>query len=201
MSGAGPASWTEWRREQRQRLLAARNALPSAARHALSDRVIANLDRAVRDLSVTTLGLYWPIKREIDLLQWAGALSRERNIALALPVITAPRQPLAYCLWQPGAPLTPGVWSIPEPAEKRPVVPEVVIAPLVGFSGCWRLGYGGGYFDRTLAARDPAPIAIGIGFDAGELPDFAPQNHDVAMKLIVTESRIIKQRLAGTRPK
>ena len=192
MSAPQPDDWKGSRREQRRRLLDAHNALPSATRRALSARVIANLDTALSGLPVTTLGLYWPIKREIDLLQWARRLSAERGISLALPVITAPGQPLDYCVWEPGAPLRPGVWNIPEPAEKQSIAPEIIIAPLVGFYGCWRLGYGGGYFDRTLAARDPRPLAIGIGFDASELADFAPQKHDLAMKLIVTESRIVE---------
>jgi 5,10-methenyltetrahydrofolate synthetase len=191
MSDDAQNNWKQWRREQRRRLLDERSALPSATRRTLSARVIANLDRALQDLPCKTLGIYWPIKREIDLLKWAGNLSAERGISLAVPVVQVANTPLDYCLWQPGERMIRGFWSIPEPADRRLAHPDIVIAPLVGFYGFWRLGYGGGYFDRTLAARSPSPIAIGIGFDASELPDFAPQNHDLPMKLIVTDGRII----------
>jgi 5,10-methenyltetrahydrofolate synthetase len=191
MSGEAQDNWREWRRAQRKRLLDERNALQAATRRALSARVVGNLDLALRDLPCTTLGLYWPIKREIDLLKWAAGFGAERQVALALPVIAVPRAPLSYCMWQPGAPMTRGFWNIPEPAEKQPVTPEIVIAPLLGFCGLWRLGYGGGYFDRTLAASSPRPIAIGIGFESAELAEFPPQKHDLPMKLIVTELRII----------
>jgi 5,10-methenyltetrahydrofolate synthetase len=107
-----------------------------------------------------------------------------------MPVVTIPRSPLEYWIWRPGDAMTRGFWNIPVPAEKVPVDPDVVIAPLVGFSGCWRLGYGGGYFDRTLAARAPRPIALGVGFDFSDLPDFAPEPHDIPMETIVTDKRI-----------
>jgi 5,10-methenyltetrahydrofolate synthetase len=90
--------------------------------------------------------------------------------------------------------MTRGVWSIPVPTQKAVVKPDVVIAPIVGFHACWRLGYGGGYFDRTLAAREPRPAAIGIGFEIMEIPGFRPQPHDIPMQTVVTESRIIECR-------
>jgi 5-formyltetrahydrofolate cyclo-ligase len=190
MSGDPTEDWKHWRHEQRRRLLEERNALSSASRRARSEQAIANLDIVLRDLPVKTLGLYWPIKREIDLLQWAAKVSTERRIALALPVVTVPRTPLDYVLWQPCDAMIRGFWNIPEPAQKRPANPDVVIAPLVGFCGLWRLGYGGGYFDRTLAARVPKPVSIGIGFESTRMPSFAPRDHDIPMKLIVTDRRI-----------
>lgn len=180
-----------WRREQRTRLLEQRRLMPSAERRSLGDLVIANLDRIVDARDVKVLGIYWPIKREIDLLSWAASVAERRPVALALPVITTQKAPLDYCVWSKGDPMTRGFWDIPVPAEQVPASPDVVIAPLVGFCGCWRLGYGGGYFDRTLAARPVRPFAIGIGFEASETPNFTPATHDISMNSIATERRII----------
>lgn len=194
MPDPAPDDWKALRRAQRADLLEARNALPLSNRLGMARQVIANLDKAVADLPCRVLGLYWPIKREIDLLKWAASLSETRGIALALPVVSIPRSPLEYWLWQPGARMTRGFWNIPVPVEKKPIDPDVVIAPLVGFHDCWRLGYGGGYFDRTLAARTPRPAAIGIGFDFTEVSHFTPRDHDIPMKRIVTESRIYERK-------
>lgn len=192
--------WRAWRRDQRARLLTARTALPSAARRDLAGRVLDNLDRLMARHGVDVLGIYWPIKREISVLDWAATLAARRHIRLALPVVTKPRAPLEYWLWSPNARMTRGIWSIPVPAERTVVAPDVVLAPLVGFQGRWRLGYGGGYFDRTLAAGKPAPAAIGIGFDLLEIEGFSPRPHDIPMQSVVTESRIIGEPGQGARP-
>jgi 5,10-methenyltetrahydrofolate synthetase len=136
--------WKTWRHEQRRQLLEKRRTLSSATRQDLTRGAIANLDRVLSERSLDTLGIYWPIKREINLLEWAANLSRQRNIALALPVVTAPHTPLEYWRWRPADPMTRGAWNIPVPAARTVVDPDVVIAPLVGFFGCWRLVYGGG---------------------------------------------------------
>ncbi len=81
-----------------------------------------------------------------------------------------------------------GVWNIPIPKARDVLMPDAVIVPLVGFdeSG-FRLGYGGGYFDRTLAAAMPRPYAIGLGYADSKLQTIHPQPHDIPMNLIVTE--------------
>jgi 5-formyltetrahydrofolate cyclo-ligase len=97
--------------------------------------------------------------------------------------------------WTPGAPMAPGIWNIPVPAEGETLSPTVLLAPLVGFDGCgYRLGYGGGYYDRTLAAAMPRPLAIGVGFEASRLETIHPQPHDIPMDLIVTEQEILRTR-------
>ncbi len=85
--------------------------------------------------------------------------------------------------------MTTGVYDIPYPAERNIVVPDLVLAPLVGFDAAkYRLGYGGGYFDRTLAVLQPRPVAIGIGFAFARLATVHPQPHDLAMDTVVTEA-------------
>lgn len=183
--------WKAWRTADRKRLLALRHGLPLADREALARRIVLHLDSVVRASPPAVLGLYWPIKHEFDLRAWAATLAAEHEVTLALPVVTTPRQPLVYWRWRPGDRMTRGVWNIPVPAAQDPVDPDLVIAPLVGFHGCWRLGYGGGYFDRTLAARTPRPKAIGVGLDVSEVVHFVPQKHDIPLDAVITERRIV----------
>jgi 5-formyltetrahydrofolate cyclo-ligase len=83
------------------------------------------------------------------------------------------------------------VWNIPVPERREVVVPKVVLAPLVGFDPlCYRLGYGGGYFDRTLAVLSPPPLAVGVGFSAQAIATIYPQPFDVPMDVIVTDGEI-----------
>ena len=81
------------------------------------------------------------------------------------------------------------MWGIPIPEKREITLPQAVLAPLVGFDReCYRLGYGGGYFDRTLAALQPRPLAIGVGFELSQLETIHPQDFDIPMDLIVTEA-------------
>jgi 5-formyltetrahydrofolate cyclo-ligase len=175
-----------WRKAQRERLIAARLALPGAERRANAARIAADLDRVVSPQPGQVVSLYWPFRGEPDLRGWAEALT-SRGIGLALPVVVAKRTPLVFRRWQPGARLERGVWNIPYPAEGAPVTPDVVLAPLVGFDPeGYRLGYGGGFFDRTLASLSPRPLAIGVGHPLGALATIYPLPHDIPMDWIVT---------------
>ncbi len=96
-------------------------------------------------------------------------------------------QPLIFREWVPGARLTRGVWNIPIPADGAEVIPTVLISPFVGFDPQrYRLGYGGGFFDRTLAALKTPRTVIGVGHPSGALPTIHPQAHDIPMDIIVT---------------
>lgn len=183
-----------WRRDQRHRLLDIRRMMPSGERHKRAEKLVGNLDSVFATIKGKTLGIYWPIKHEIDIRKWADALSDKENIGLALPVVDEPRQPLSYRVWHIGAPMTRGFWNIPIPTSTTVVEPDVVIAPLVGCWGMYRLGYGGGYFDRTLAARHPRPLAVGIGFEPFRLAQFTPQPHDIPMDVVVTDEAITDAR-------
>lgn len=178
-----------WRRGERARLIALRQALPADERRRAGERIAAGL----RDLiagRAGVLGVYWPFRAEFDprpLIDWALAEGRR----VALPVVVDKKGPLEYRAWRPGEKLVDGVWNIPVPEKREIVTPAVVLAPLVGFdAACYRLGYGGGYFDRTLAALSPRAWAIGVGFAAQELPSIHPQPFDVPMDAIVTEVEV-----------
>ena len=176
-----------WRRGERERLIALRQAMPAAERRQASERIEA----ALRELITGrpgVLGAYWPFRGEFDprpLIEWAVSEGR----GVALPVVVDKKGPLEYRAWRPGEALVDGVWNIPVPAKRDIVVPAIVLAPLVGFDeACYRLGYGGGFFDRTLAALASHPLAIGVGFAAQELATIYPQPFDVPMAAIVTEA-------------
>lgn len=182
---------TNWRRHERARLLEFRRSLPAAERVRATEGVLHNLSALFADLRCTTIGIYWPIKREIDIRRWGAVLSQRRGMQLALPVVIAKDQPLEYWRWHMRDPMKRGFWDIPVPETRSAVDPDVVIAPLVGFSGRYRLGYGGGYFDRTLASRCPRPVAIGIGFEFSRIEGFVPHRYDIPMDFVITERSIL----------
>ncbi len=129
---------------------------------------------------------YWPIKAEPDLRVWIQAMWK-RGARIALPVAIALGQPLVFREWRPDARMARGLWNIPHPADGAEVIPTVVLAPLVGFDkDCYRLGYGGGFFDRTLAALPGDPTVIGVGHSNALITTIFPQPHDVPMDWIVT---------------
>ena len=179
-----------WRRGERERLLALRTAVPAAERQRWGAAIEARLRQVLTELVDGPLGVYWPFRAEFDprpLIEWAIAQGR----VVALPVVVDKRGPLEYRAWRPGEPLVDGVWNIPIPKVCDIVVPQAVLAPLVGFDRqCYRLGYGGGYFDRTLAALSPRPLAIGVGFEMSQIETIFPLPFDIPMDVIVTEARI-----------
>jgi 5,10-methenyltetrahydrofolate synthetase len=118
---------------------------------------------------------------------------RAAGATLALPVVVAPGEPLLFRIWHADAPLVAGPFDAAHPSEGPAVVPDVVIVPLLGFDAAgYRLGYGAGYYDRTLAALRPRPLALGVGFACGRLPTIRPQPHDIALDAIVTEDGVVR---------
>jgi 5-formyltetrahydrofolate cyclo-ligase len=183
--------WSEiqsWRRDTRARLLARRQAIRRPERERVQSLVADLLLRHVPELRGACIGFCWPFRGEIDLRGLVGDCIAAGATA-ALPVVVARARPLEYWSWAPRAKLERGVWGIPVPAERQVALPTVVLAPLVGFDGAgYRLGYGGGYHDRTLAMLQPWPLAIGVGYELGRLHTIHPQPHDIAMDAIVTEA-------------
>jgi len=181
-----------WRRGERERLIALRQALPAEERRRCGMQIEAQLRDLLADRP-GILGVYWPFRAEFDprpLID--GAVVEGRTVAL--PVVVDKKGPLEYRAWRPGEPLVDGVWNIPVPEKREIVTPAIVLSPLVGFDeACYRLGYGGGYFDRTLAVLAPRAFAIGIGFEVQLLATIYPQSFDVPMDLIVTEAGIRKR--------
>lgn len=183
-----PAAVRVWRKAERQRLLALRTATAPAERRLWGQRIEERLRLLLAEKLGIVLGVYWPFQAEFDprpLIDWLIAMGS----AVALPAVVDKKGPLEYRAWRPGETLVDGVWNIPIPEKREVVVPQAVLAPLVGFDQhCYRLGYGGGYFDRTLAALTPRPWAIGVGFELSRLETIYPQGFDIPMDLIITEA-------------
>jgi 5-formyltetrahydrofolate cyclo-ligase len=186
-SKVDPAEVRVWRRSERQRLLAARTGISPGQRRLWGREIEARLRLLLQQRPGIVLGVYWPFQAEFDprpLIDWLIAAGS----AVALPAVVDRKGPLEYRAWRPGETLVDGVWDIPIPEKREIVVPQAVLAPLVGFDrDCYRLGYGGGYFDRTLAALSPRPLAIGVGFELSLLETIYPQHFDIAMDVVVTE--------------
>jgi len=187
-----PAQIKTWRRAERERLIALRMALPPAMRREAGERITAALQEIIA-ARPGILGIYWPFRAEFDPRPLVDALTVAGR-RFALPVVIDKKGPLEYRAWTPGEPLAAGVWDIPIPEKREVVVPSAVLAPVVGFdTACYRLGYGGGYFDRTLGSLDPRPFAIGVGFAAQEIATIYPQPFDIPMDMIVTEGGVTRR--------
>jgi 5-formyltetrahydrofolate cyclo-ligase len=187
-----PVAVKAWRREERERLLATRIEAPAAQRRIWGSAIEARLHSTLKKRRGITLGVYWPFQAEFDPRPLVEELIHD-GFAVALPVVVDKNGPLEYRSWKPGDPLIDGVWGMPVPEHREVIVPQAVLAPLVGFDrACYRLGYGGGYFDRTLAALAPKPLAIGVGFELSRIETIYPQEFDIPMDLIVSEAGIYR---------
>jgi 5,10-methenyltetrahydrofolate synthetase len=188
-SAPDPQQATEvarWRKAERMRLIAERIAVDADTRSALAAKIARDLDGIVDRGPGTVVSLYWPFRGEPDLRGWMRS-AHDSGRRVALPVVTEKGRPLTFRLWEPGAPMERGIWNIPVPAKGGEVIPTVTIAPLVGFdAACFRLGYGGGYFDRTLASLESRPTVIGVGYAFAAIATIRPQPHDIPMDWIVT---------------
>ncbi|MBN9147875.1 MULTISPECIES: 5-formyltetrahydrofolate cyclo-ligase [unclassified Nitrobacter] len=175
--------------ELRAAALARRDAL-SAEQRTSAARAIATLMPPL-DITSSTIAGYAPIRSEIDpapLMQSMAA----RGAALAMPAIAARNAALVFRAWKPGEALVRGVFGIAEPpATAAEVVPDIVLVPLAAFDRAGhRIGYGAGYYDRTLAQlRDSRPvIAIGLAFAVQEIPQVPALSHDVRLDYVLTEA-------------
>lgn len=190
MEPVRPDGWIEvlrWRKAERKRLIDQRLSMPSDERQARSDRIASMLDLTIGKFAGRIVGTYWPFRGEPDLRNW-GIRVIERGGRLALPVVIQQGWPLEYRIWSPGDPLERGVANILVPSRGPAVQPDVVVAPVVGFDKeHYRLGYGGGFFDRTLAVMRRKPLAIGVGYTSASVPTIYPQSHDIPMDVIVTD--------------
>ncbi len=132
-----------------------------------------------------SLGVYWPIQSEPDLRPYYLQLQRA-GVQLALPLVVAKDQPLSFLDWQEGDEMSVDTYGIAIPGHGRQVSqPAVLVIPCLGWNvSGYRLGYGGGFYDRTLV-RQPRSTAIGIAY-ACTLADFAVEEHDIPMDFMIS---------------
>lgn len=173
-----------FRRSQRARLVAAR-ALPSEERERATTALADGLARIVTPEVGVNIAVFWPIRGEPDLRPWMER-AHASGAQVLLPVVVEVHEPVEFQVWSPGCRMTRGFWNIPVPAEGETAVPEIVIAPLVGFDeDLYRLGNGGGYYDRTLVRLQPRPRIIGVGFSGCLLPTIYPMPWDIPMSEVL----------------
>jgi 5,10-methenyltetrahydrofolate synthetase len=171
-------------------LIARREEVALARRREMGAGINALLEQAFPLLAGRVIAFCWPYRAEVDV-RFAIHAFRERGASAALPEVQGKGRPLRFRRWWPGAAMAPGPLGIPAPVDTDVIVPDAAFVPLVGFDGAgYRLGYGGGYFDRTLAASMPKPLSIGVGTEAARLPTIHPQPHDIPMDFIVTEAGV-----------
>jgi 5,10-methenyltetrahydrofolate synthetase len=179
-----------WRKAERERLISKRLAVTAETRAHYSASIAATLHRLIGRPRGRIVSVYWPFRGEPDLRTWLEQIGG-RGCITALPVVVAKHTPMEFRAWNHGDPLERGIWGIPAPSKGEVVVPDIVIAPLVGYdTQGYRLGYGGGFFDRTLAALPKPALAVGIGYARSAIPTIYPRKHDIPMNAIVTEQGI-----------
>jgi len=167
------------------------------------------------------IGAYWPIKGEFDplpaLYRWQeDAILNEdseskivfdqsglaqiatESIAsrsprkIGLPVVDKQHKTLTFHAWYPGCPMEEDAYGIPKPKGTEVVVPTLLFVPCLGYGpGGFRLGYGGGFYDRTLASLQPRPRTVGLGYTQGWLPDFEPESHDLPLDAVLNDNGVV----------
>ena len=146
--------------------------------------------------SERSIGAYWPIKGEFDalpaLFRWSEADPARR---IGLPVIDRDTKQLRFHVWFPGCPMEEDAYGIPKPKDTEEFEPELLLVPCVGYGPKGlRLGYGGGFYDRTLAGLSPRPVTVGVGFAHGHVPWLQAEPHDVPLDAMLVEDGVVWQR-------
>ena len=167
------------------------------------------------------IGAYWPIKGEFDplpaLYRWQEDAILNHDIVLntapapesraqlasesiagrsprkiGLPVVDKVHKTLTFHAWYPGCPMEEDAYGIPKPKDTEVIVPTLLFVPCVGYGpGGYRLGYGGGFYDRTLATLQPRPVTVGLGFTNGWLPDMEPDAHDIPLDALLNDNGVV----------
>ena len=178
------------RKALRNERIAAREALPEADRQGHTARIEEHLDTLIARLAPERLAFCWPWRGEVDVTPWVRRwLATSPSRQAALPVVDARHQAMRFLRWHPEREMGRDLHGIPVPTGDEAVQPEVVLIPLNVFDKAgYRLGYGGGYFDRTLATLRPAPVCVGVAFELARAASVHPQPHDQPMDWIVTEA-------------
>jgi 5,10-methenyltetrahydrofolate synthetase len=188
-----PATLAAWRNNERARLIALREAVDAATLDSWRRSIDAHLERGFPGLARARLAFCWPIRNEYDARHLARRL-REAGATTALPVVLAPRTPLVFREWHPGVELAKGPLDIPYPAGSRELEPRAVLLPMNGWDAQgYRLGYGGGFFDRTLCAMQEKPLVIGVAYEQARMETIHPQSWDVPMDYVVTERGVYRR--------
>ena len=183
-----------WRKALRRELLARRAAVPAEQLKAWRLAMDRHLQSGFPRLANGVVAFCWPIQNEYDARHLVRSLRAQGAVA-ALPVVVAPKAPLVFREWHPGVEMALGRLNIPYPKAGAELLPDTVLLPMNGFDRQgYRLGYGGGFFDRTLGhLGDQRPLVIGVTFELAAIETIHPQPWDIPVDYVVTERGIYRR--------
>ena len=181
----------------RRRLIATREALPDRLERAVELQSV--LRAWLVGHRVSTIGAYWPIKGEFDplpaLFRWTEGAEEAEERIIGLPVVDKATESLQFHMWFPGCPMEPDAYDIPKPKGTPVFRPELLLLPCLGYGpGGVRMGYGGGFYRRTLASLAHRPTIVGIGYSIGFQPMMRPGPQDLALDAMLTEDGVMYER-------
>lgn len=181
-----PASSAQTKADLRRTLLAERRTIPAETRAEWDHQLCTNIVQWWRGNGADALGVYWPLRDEPDLHAAYAELSR-LGVRLLLPVVMQRDAPLEFASWEIGEAMVKDGMGVAVPAHLRiEPYPPALLVPCLGFNASgFRLGYGGGFYDRTLA-REPRPSTVGVAYSCLEV-EFGVDNHDIALDVVITE--------------
>jgi 5-formyltetrahydrofolate cyclo-ligase len=188
---------SEEKRALRKRLIEQRLKMPDRLHRAeLLQRVLRIWLVGRPDV---VIGAYWPIKGEFDPLpalhRWKedGELLDEPQLRrIGLPVVDKLHGTLKFHAWFPGCPMEEDAYGIPKPKDTETITPTLLFVPCVGYGlGGYRLGYGGGFYDKTLSELEPRPYTVGLGYSNAFLLDLKPEPHDVPLDALLNEQGVV----------
>lgn len=185
------------RQALRKRLVAARQALPDRLERSVALQSVLRVWLVGR--REVSIGAYWPIKGEFDplpaLYRWTEGAPEGVARRIGLPVADRETGSLRFHVWYPGCPTELDAYDIPKPKDTEEFVPEMLVVPCLGYGpGGVRLGYGGGFFDRTLKSIRPEPVTVGVSFTHGFQPLLLPNETDFELDALLTEDGVMWQR-------
>ncbi|WP_293660224.1 5-formyltetrahydrofolate cyclo-ligase [Rhodoferax sp. OV413] len=145
------------------------------------------------------IGAYWPIKGEFDPLpalhRWkedGELIEQPQPRRIGLPVVNREHKTMTFHAWYPGCPMEEDAYGIPKPKDTELIVPTLLFVPCVGYGpGGYRLGYGGGFYDRMLASLTPRPFTVGLGYAPGFVDDLEPEPHDMPLDAILNDNGVV----------
>ena len=181
----------------RKKLVAARLALPDRLERAVELQQVLRVWLIGRpELSI---GAYWPIKGEFDplpaLYRWSEGAPEGVIRRIGLPVADRHSGSLRFHIWYPGCPMELDAYNISKPKGTEEFAPEMLLVPCLGYGpGGLRLGYGGGFFERTLLSISPRPVTVGVSYTQGFLPLLRAGDKDVELDAMLTEDGVMWQR-------
>lgn len=185
------------KKDLRKALLALRNSLPDRQERADALQQVMRIWLVGRPELV--IGAYWPIKGEFDPLpalhRWkedGELLDQPQRRRIGLPVVNKEDKTMTFHAWYPGCPMEEDAFGIPKPKDTEVITPTLLFSPCVGYGpGGYRLGYGGGFYDRMLATLSPRPFTVGLGYGVGFVPDLEPESHDIPLDAILNDYGVV----------